>query len=151
MRHADRQAASESQPRDHTLDEDQDQDQNDRRDVDPAQVGHEVTDRAQCGLRDSPQEIRNGGNELVPGIDDIEGDQPAQDGRSDQQPDVKLDGNEDNIGEGSKNGAHIMSGVRETELTDTADRFRIWPKLLSAAGVTRKAPMPRLTARMAAT
>ena len=48
-------------------------------------------------LGDPPQEFADHRHELVARIHDVERDQPGQDRRGDQQPDVELQGDQDDV------------------------------------------------------
>src|SRR5436190_2956291 len=80
---------------DHILDQDDDQDHDHRRDIDAAEAGHHVADRAQHRLRDPEQEIADHRDELVARVDDIERHQPRQHRRRDQQPDIQIKNEKD--------------------------------------------------------
>src|SRR5205823_12232882 len=101
------------------LDEHDDQNQDDRRDIEAAQIGHELSDRRQRRLGDPVQELGHRRDELVARVHDIEGDQPGQDGRSDQKPDVEVKDDNDDI----EDSAHVV-GAREEGVSA---RYRFIP------------------------
>src|SRR3546814_11673124 len=72
----------------HHLDEIYDENQDDRRYVDAAEIGHEATDRPERRLRHPPEELADHRDHRVAGVDHAEMDQPGQDRRSADQPDV---------------------------------------------------------------
>ena len=88
-------------------DEDDDEDEDDRRDVDTAEIGHDVADRPQCRLGYPIEEVSDGPDRLVTGVDHVEGDQPRQHCRGDQEPDVELEGEQNDVDEG----AHVWISV----------------------------------------
>jgi len=67
------------------------QDQDDRRDVDPAEVREKRADRAKRRLGQSPQHIADHGYDLVVSIDNAESQEPAQHGLGDEQPNIDSD------------------------------------------------------------
>src|SRR5437667_4447707 len=78
--------------RDAVANEDDDQDENDRRDVDAAHRRQHVADRPEHRLGDAVEKFADRCHDRVARIDHVEGDQPRQDGRCDQQPNVELQG-----------------------------------------------------------
>src|SRR5205814_1602189 len=84
---------------DHPLDQDDDQEQDDRRNVDPAQIGQKVADRAQHRLGDAIEELGHPGDERVARVDDVEGDQPGEDRRRDDDPNVDIEGDQNDVEE----------------------------------------------------
>ena len=92
----------EDVPDDDVLEQDDQQNQDDRRNVDAAQIRHDRADRPQHRLGDLPEEIAHHMDELVPRVDHVEGDQPRQDRGGDQEPDVKVEDDQDD----GEDGAH---------------------------------------------
>src|SRR6185437_970840 len=91
-------------------DEVDDQNQNDRRDVEAAEIGHEVADRRQQRFGDSVQELGHGADELVARIHDIERNQPGQDRGGDQQVDVEIEDDQDDVEDGAHAGGTLGFG-----------------------------------------
>src|SRR5262245_36544552 len=71
--------------------EHQDEDQHNGRDVDAAHVRKHAPDRAQERFGDAIEEIPERPHKLIVGVDDIEGDKPAQNGAADNDPDEEID------------------------------------------------------------
>src|SRR5437764_4659787 len=69
----------------------QDQDQDDRRDVDTAEIRQERPDRAQRRLGYAIEKIADDRNAAVVAVDHAKGQQPAQHRLRDQQPNVDVD------------------------------------------------------------
>lgn len=82
---------------DHVLDEEQQQQQNDRGDVDASEIGQDAADRPQQGLGQGVDEVPDRSHELVAKIDDVEGEQPRQDRRRDDQVGVDVKDKQDDI------------------------------------------------------
>src|SRR5947209_8068356 len=69
----------------------QDQDQDDRRDVDAAEIRQERADRAQRRFGYAIEKIADDRDAAVVAVDDAKGQQPAQHRLRDQQPDIDVD------------------------------------------------------------
>src|SRR5690606_12460187 len=91
---------------DHPLEEEDDEQQDDGRDVDAAEIGQDGTDGPERGLGDLVEEVPDRPHHVVARVDDVEGDQPADDGRGDQEPCVEVEHDHENI----ENRAHCESG-----------------------------------------
>jgi len=73
------------------LGEQQQQDQDDRRDVDAAEIGQQVPDRPQHRLGDAIEEFADLRDDRIAHIDHVEGHEPAQHGARNEDVDVELD------------------------------------------------------------
>src|SRR5262249_46978392 len=69
----------------------QHQDQDYRRNVDPAKVGKDGSDRAQYRLGNPPQKVAGRSDDSVVAVDHTEGEEPAEHCLGDQQPDINRD------------------------------------------------------------
>ena len=67
------------------------QDQDDRRDVDAAEVRQDAADRPQRRLGHPVEEVGDLRHDRVARVHDVEGDEPAQDRARDEQPDIERD------------------------------------------------------------
>jgi len=70
-------------------------------------------DRRQQRLGDPVQKLGHGRHERVARVDDIEGDQPGQNGRSDQQPDIKIQNDKNDVEDGTHGGLLARVGRRD--------------------------------------
>jgi hypothetical protein len=70
--------------------EEQQQDQDDRRDVDAAEIRQQVADRAQHRLRDPVEHLADLGDNGIAHVHHVEGDEPAQDRTGDEDVDEEL-------------------------------------------------------------
>src|SRR5664279_2729519 len=84
-------------PNDHIFQQQNEQDQDHRRHVDAAEIRHYRADRPQQRLGEPVQEVEQHRHHLIAGVDHIEGDQPGQNGGSDQHPDVDLQHQQNDI------------------------------------------------------
>src|SRR5579871_1259634 len=82
---------SSEQPEDQPLDKEKQQDQDHRRDVDAAEIGEQIANGPERGLREAMQHLADVAHDLVIGIDHVEGDEPRKNGRRDQDPDIERD------------------------------------------------------------
>src|SRR5438552_10138377 len=105
---------------DDALDQEDDQDQDHRRDVDAAEVGHHVADRAQRRLGDAKEELTDTVDERVAGVHHIERNQPRQDRGGDQQPDIELQGEQDDIENGAHGGSRLSG--RDVAVTRSGNK-----------------------------
>jgi hypothetical protein len=69
----------------------QQQDQDHRRNIDPAKVREEGSNRSQCRFSNSPKNIVGRSDDAVVAINDAKGEEPAQHRLSNQQPDEDCD------------------------------------------------------------
>src|ERR1700704_276958 len=83
----------------HPLDQNDNQEQHDRRNVDATHIGQHGADRTQHRLGYAVKEIPDHRHELVARIDHVEGDQPRQYRRRDDDIDVKVQHDEDDVEE----------------------------------------------------
>src|SRR3990172_210409 len=67
-----------------------DENEDDRRNIDSAEIGHEPADRPERRLGDPKKELAGHSHHLVARVDDVEGDEPGQHGSRNQKPDIKL-------------------------------------------------------------
>ena len=81
-------------------DEEDQQKHDDRRDVDAAEIRQQAADRRQHRLGDAEQEIADGADELVARVDDVEGVEPGEDRRSDENPSVEVESQNQCLNEG---------------------------------------------------
>ena len=63
-----------------------------RRDIEAAEIGHQSADRSQRRLGDAVKEIADHADRRIADVDHAECDQPGEYRRSDQDPDVELQG-----------------------------------------------------------
>src|SRR3546814_6935673 len=66
-------------------------------DMSMPEIGHEATDRPERRLRHTPEELADHRDHRVAGVDHAEMYQPGQDRRSDDQPDIDLQRNDEDL------------------------------------------------------
>ena len=69
------------------------------------------------------QELRHRRHELVARVDDVEGDQPGQDRRGNQQPDIEIENDENDV----ENGTHGWDCSRGSVADSTGCKYRFTP------------------------
>lgn len=101
--------------------EEDQQQKDDGRNVDAAEVGQKAPDRPQRGFGDPVQEIADRADELVARIDDVEGVEPGEDRRQDDQPPVDVQRQDDGLNEGDHAGLHWSRSAATDALSLVAD------------------------------
>ena len=72
--------------------------------------------RAQDRLGELVHRVTDHPHELIVGVDDVEGDQPAQDHRGNHHPQIQVEGDADDLQERNEDGVHGTDGPdRETK------------------------------------
>ena len=100
---------------DHLLNEYDDQEQYDRRNIDAAEIGQHVADRAQRRVGDAIEKIADHRDDVVARVHHVESDEPGEDRHRDHNPDV--DGESD-IDDFKKSAHGPGSPLRMAETSD---------------------------------
>ena len=100
-------------------DEKDDQQQDNRRNVEPPERGDDLADWPQYWLGQSIQPIPDRADKIVMVIDDIEGEQPGQDGHSDDDPGIKFKGHQDYDDESVHGGSAKAPAVGDCQRVPT--------------------------------
>ncbi len=91
---------------DDILDEEQKQKQNNRRNIDPAEMGKGVPDRPQQRLGNGISCVPDGADEIIMNIDDVKCDEPRKNGDKNDDIAIKLKNEQNNV----EKRAHEISG-----------------------------------------
>ena len=90
-------------------DEQQQQDQDDRRDVDAAEIGQQVADRPQHRLGDPVEHLADLRDDRIAHVHHVEGHEPAQDRAGDEDVDEELDDRVEEPDQGVHAGSRVSS------------------------------------------
>src|ERR1700734_2728202 len=84
---------------DHSLNENDDQEQNDRRDINAAEIRHEIANRAERRLGYAIEKIADHRHDLVARIDLVEGDEPGEERHRNHNPHIERESDIDDFEE----------------------------------------------------
>src|SRR5262249_61124015 len=96
--------------RDAVANENDDQDQDHRRNIDAAEIGHEVADRPQRRLGDAKEKVADHADDRVADVHHVERDQPGEDRGGDEDPDIELEGEINDEEEGAHGPESLVGG-----------------------------------------